>query len=948
MASKVEFAVQITCESCVEVIKNSLKDVEGIKSVDVQLENESVVVESTLATDKILEILESTGRKAVIKGYAGSIAGVVIIECGSIDIKGVIRFMQITSDTCIVDGTIDGMEAVPHSICVHECGDISQACKSVGSLFIPENSPDKNSGILGTVIPDKDGRASFRFTNNNIHLSDIIENDTELVTGYLEPPDPLRLARNVNIHELLEAYEVSCFRHDTKPNETILNQINDFEINNLRSDKLTLNTDTLTSNECESLEEIFKRVQFTNIYFEGDGFTTEIAYPLFEMFEYYESAIHLDINFGDSIVGIRGMQAVGRYIKNSNTLQEFSALHLRLNGREYEALIKPLDSTINLQILKLSNCHLAATRLTLLVNGLIQNKTIKELYLPHNFLEKYEAEELGRLLHFNKRIQLLDLSNNSIEDAGVEHLVRAILSGTEGLEVLVLWCNKLTIGSAKPLSILLTCYPSLTVLNVGCNILRCEFITRMTEALTTNMSLQRLDTNKTLVQLDLSVIPDLPGTPQDHELVIEMDTKCQANRRRQSSLHQVSTHRPVSRKISLTCQTLQQDFFPMPLLLTEPKKVAGKLRSPAPSPIPSPVSSPLPMITKSRFSVSRVSESECQASQAFSRFKVSVVESTKSITSNSGAVTIGFDCQNPDSSKVQSEQNNGAETQDSATSSVSEFQDSDRPSDNVNSLGKTYVSRSDETVKPLVSDIRAPSERNVVQNISIPKPEEKPMTSLEKLLSLFQIPPPLFNRNNQQPPTVDKKESLNKTKNQLFTKTSENIQFLPFSNTNISKSVTNISNISDLSKSDIDAQSVKENISPEHSLSLFSSKAKSYDDYQGKCASQLSALDSGVCKEKPEFVCSHLCSSSEESDSGLTGLESTTSSISVTDSGINEDTATTYDSSRPSQADSKKSRSSETDLTNNNSWKPPNNNDDMETQVVIPQDGITGWQSEND
>lgn len=56
-------------------------------------------------------------------------AGVAIIECGSVDIHGVIRFMQINNDTCIIDGTIDGLKAVPHSLCVHECGDISQACE---------------------------------------------------------------------------------------------------------------------------------------------------------------------------------------------------------------------------------------------------------------------------------------------------------------------------------------------------------------------------------------------------------------------------------------------------------------------------------------------------------------------------------------------------------------------------------------------------------------------------------------------------------------------------------------------------------------------------------------------------------------------------------------------------------------------------------------------------
>lgn len=103
-----------------------------------------------------------------------------------------------------------------------------------------------------------------------------------------------------------------------------------------------------------------------------------------------------------------------------------------------------------------------------------------------------------------------------------------------------------------------------------------------------------------------------------------------------------------SRKISLTCESLH--FGPLDLCTTdtstsnsnnflgEPKK-NGRLRSPAPSPIPSPVSSPSPIRT--RFQVSKVTESSnfsppfCSQTpgKVFSRFKVTVVEpETKPLT----------------------------------------------------------------------------------------------------------------------------------------------------------------------------------------------------------------------------------------------------------------------------------------------------------------------------
>lgn len=92
--------------------------------------------------------------------------------------------------------------------------------------------------------------------------------------------------------------------------------------------------------------------------------------------------------------------------------------------------------------------------------------------------------------------------------------------------------------------------------------------------------------------------------------------------------------------------------------LSEPKRSGGRLRSPAPSPIPSPVASPSP--TRSRFQVSRVSESDSPVtppstspntffgSGTGSRFKVTVVDyppvnSTPTPVIAGNNVTIGFE-----------------------------------------------------------------------------------------------------------------------------------------------------------------------------------------------------------------------------------------------------------------------------------------------------------------
>lgn len=124
--TKIEFAVQMTCNSCVDAVKNTLKNVNGIKSFEVDLEKESVVVESSLPTLDVQQILESTGKKVAVRGYAGSIAGVSIIEASKRNIQGVIRFVQASPQICIVDGTVDGLKPGAHGIHIHECGDISQ------------------------------------------------------------------------------------------------------------------------------------------------------------------------------------------------------------------------------------------------------------------------------------------------------------------------------------------------------------------------------------------------------------------------------------------------------------------------------------------------------------------------------------------------------------------------------------------------------------------------------------------------------------------------------------------------------------------------------------------------------------------------------------------------------------------------------------------------------
>lgn len=124
--TKIQFAVQMTCNSCVEAVTKSLNNVSGIKHFSVDLEKQTVVVDSNLPTLEIQRILETTGKRVAVRGHEGSIAAVCIIEVGQRKIQGVVRFVQASPNICIIDGTVDGLKPGVHGIHVHECGDLSQ------------------------------------------------------------------------------------------------------------------------------------------------------------------------------------------------------------------------------------------------------------------------------------------------------------------------------------------------------------------------------------------------------------------------------------------------------------------------------------------------------------------------------------------------------------------------------------------------------------------------------------------------------------------------------------------------------------------------------------------------------------------------------------------------------------------------------------------------------
>ncbi|XP_030636715.1 copper chaperone for superoxide dismutase [Chanos chanos] len=182
--AKLEFAVRMTCDSCVRTVKGALEKAPGVHSVHIDLEKEEVLVETALTSLEIQSLIESTGRRAVLKGMGGSgqDLGTAVAMVGGVGlVKGVVRFLQLSQDQCLIDGTIDGLQPGPHGLHVHELGDLTQDCTSCGEHFNPfgkqhggPQDTERHVGDLGNIFAGPDGRASFRLEDSHLKVWDVI------------------------------------------------------------------------------------------------------------------------------------------------------------------------------------------------------------------------------------------------------------------------------------------------------------------------------------------------------------------------------------------------------------------------------------------------------------------------------------------------------------------------------------------------------------------------------------------------------------------------------------------------------------------------------------------------------------------------------------------------------------------------------------------------------
>ncbi|KOX67384.1 Protein phosphatase 1 regulatory subunit 37 [Melipona quadrifasciata] len=380
-------------------------------------------------------------------------------------------------------------------------------------------------------------------------------------------------------------------------------------------------------------------------------------------------------------------------------LEHLEAKDIILNEQYMNILSRALRLVCHLHVLKLENCGLSGRSIITLVAALKMNTGIRELYLADNGLNLYDAIQLGSLLRLNNHIQLLDISNNVIQDDGVRDILEGLINQVnedkdgKGLNILILWNNQLTKKSSPYFARIIALSKTLETLNIGKNMLTDELLFIIKDALKKNRVLLQLGIqsteltcridlrnnkihltgmealnsamkkNKNITKIDLDDKPDIKmGNLTDTlhqytQLVAEIRSYCLENEKNRkleensegfdNSYHSrfCST---TTRKISLTCQTLPCSLSSMISIqkdesgrsMLEPKRInGGRLRSPAPSPASSPIASPILSPSRSRFVVSRVPETlrSTESSVPSSSILSSVGSSPTCVTSASGS-----------------------------------------------------------------------------------------------------------------------------------------------------------------------------------------------------------------------------------------------------------------------------------------------------------------------
>lgn len=174
-----EYMVDMTCEGCVNAVKNKLQTVNGIKNVEVDLSNQVVRILGSTPVKTMTEALEQTGRKARLIGQGipeDFLISAAVAEFKGPDIFGVVRLAQVNMELARIEASFSGLSPGKHGWSINEFGDLTRGAASTGKEFNPINggNAEKPLGDLGTLDVDEKGEAFFSGIKEKLRIGDLI------------------------------------------------------------------------------------------------------------------------------------------------------------------------------------------------------------------------------------------------------------------------------------------------------------------------------------------------------------------------------------------------------------------------------------------------------------------------------------------------------------------------------------------------------------------------------------------------------------------------------------------------------------------------------------------------------------------------------------------------------------------------------------------------------
>ncbi|CAI9093867.1 OLC1v1029457C1 [Oldenlandia corymbosa var. corymbosa] len=173
-----EYMVDMSCEGCVKAVKNKLQTVEGIKNVDVDLENQVVRILGNTPVKTMTEALEQTGRKARLIGQGSPddfLVSAAVAEFKGPVVFGVVRFAQVSMELARIEANFSGVSPGKHAWSINEFGDLTRGAASTGKIFNPTNaSGEECLGDLGTLEVDEKGNSFFSGAKPSLRVVDLI------------------------------------------------------------------------------------------------------------------------------------------------------------------------------------------------------------------------------------------------------------------------------------------------------------------------------------------------------------------------------------------------------------------------------------------------------------------------------------------------------------------------------------------------------------------------------------------------------------------------------------------------------------------------------------------------------------------------------------------------------------------------------------------------------